>query len=316
MAKKQPSTNSAFIEPRRPLDYNQAQVRKALAKGPLVAAHKADGVRLHITLLDGQVHIWSRTLLDFPGLQAYGLTTPEAYPQELEGYTIEAEAITFDAVGNHKTAAETSGDLQRTKGGVLPRGSVILEVFDLHNEETRKDGYLDRLQDLSNKTLTVTVLGHKLGFAYVYHTVHSLVRTEEEIREAYSKARRWSREGVVLTPADAPYASGKKVASGWKLKPEVTLEATITGFIEAIAEDGTPKSQVGSFEVTFEDGTEGRINAGALTHLQRAEVWCNRPDFLGRLCEVNAMETTDTGKARHGNFHRWRDTPENKGVKV
>lgn len=316
MAKKQPSTNPDFIDPRRPLEYNPKQVRAALKNGPMVAAYKHDGVRLHITCKDGQVFIWSRSKLPFPGLALYGLTIPEAYLSDLEGYTIEAEAITFDGVGNPKPAAEISGDLQRIKPEVLPRGRVTLELFDLHNEETRKWGYLERLEDMSHKTLRVQRLCHKLGFAFANHPEFKLCHTEEEVSDYYLKARRWGYEGLVVTPSEAPYTSGKKVASGWKLKPEETLEATINGFIEAISKDGTPKSQVGSFEVTFEDGTEGRINAGALTHLERAEVWYNKDTFRGRLCEVNAMERTADGKARHGNFFRWRDTVDNKGVKV
>lgn len=315
MAKKQPSTNPAFIDPRRPQEWSEKQVTAALKKAPLVGIHKVDGVRLHITLQGGKVHIWSRAKLPFPGLYFYDLQRSEDYPQELEGYTLEAEAVTFDSNGNQKTAAETSGDLQRINPAPLDRGRVALHFFDFHDEALRDQAYTKRLKALINVWHTVRNLCKELGFSAVVYPIQHIIQTISDVDALYQQARERGLEGVVISP-DGPYSSGKKIASGWKLKPEETLEATITGFIEAISQDGTPKAQVGSFEVTFEDGTEGRINAGALTHLQRAEVWCNRPDFLGRLCEVTAMERTEDGKARHGNFHRWRDTPENKGVKV
>lgn len=309
-----------FTQPRRPQEFKEAQIQKAIQKsGGVYAAPKADGVRLQIIVAPdaSKVYIRSREDKPFRGLADIEEALNSPFMQDLRvdnaGWTIEAEAVLRDSLGNHCPCAVTSGALQAKEQ--VRTGQLVLFLFDAHHP-TLTAG-LD-LKDRS-KFINYTYNARRLLYPVSYH-VFSLLPLEVESMEAlkahYELVRRNNFEGLVITPIGVPYASGKNAKAGWKMKPEETKEATITGLIEAVSEEGKPKYMIGSFEVTYEDGTTGKVGAGRMPHLERAYYWAHQEEIKGRLIEVSSMETNETGGQRHPVFKMFRDTPEFKGVKI
>lgn len=310
-----------FTKPRRPQEFNEAQILKAIAKsGGVYVSPKADGVRLQIIFSEdaNTVVIRSREDKPFRGLALYEetLNAPHLldYRVDLAGWTVEAEGIAIDSTGTELVCAETSGTLQRKEP--LRLSQLAIRVFDLHHPVKTKG------QDIAQRFQN----GYQLAQVYdllkrVAYNVWPLspvkVDSLADAFVAYDSYRQAGFEGAVLTPIGAAYASGKKVASGWKIKPEETKEATVTGLIEAVEQEASiPKAMIGSLEVTYEDGTKGKVGAGRMTHAERYHYWRNPQDILGRLIEVSSMETNETGGQRHPVFKMFRDTVEDKGVKI
>lgn len=309
-----------FIKPRRPQEFNEAQILKAIAKsGGVYVSPKADGVRLQIIIPEDASGVVIRSREDKPfralGLYEEALSAPhlQDYRVDLAGWTIEAEGIVIDPTGSGLKCAETAGALQRKEP--LRLSQLILYVFDLHHPtKTKGQDIAERFKNLHQLHQATEFLS-KVGYN-VWPLIPVKQETMTDVMVAYRAYRSIGYEGAVVTPIGAPYTSGKKVASGWKIKPEETKEATVTSLTEAVAADGTPKGMVGSLGVTYEDGTEGKVGAGCLTHAGRLHYWKNPEEILGRLIEVSIMETNETGGQRHPVFKMFRDTLEYKGVKV
>lgn len=309
-----------FIKPRRPQEFNEAQILKAIAKsGGVYVSPKADGVRLQIIVPEDASGVVIRSREDKPfralGLYEEALSAPhlQDYRVDLAGWTIEAEGIVIDPTGSELKCAETAGTLQRKEP--LRLSQLVIRVFDLHHPTKTKG------QDIAERFTN----GYQLAQAYellrrvayqVLPLVPLRVNSLDLAFKAYERFRAAGFEGAVLTPIGAPYTSGKKAASGWKIKPEETKEATVTSILERVSESGVPQGMVGSLEVTYEDGTKGKVGAGRLTHAERYHYWKHPEEILGRLIEVSSMETNETGGQRHPVFKMFRDTLEDKGVKV
>lgn len=318
MAKRVPTEAdvSKWVEPRRPAEWNEKQVLKALKEGPVLVQPKVDGVRVHVVIdQDLNVTLRSRENLPFRGLGRYeeALNAPwtRAARAGLRGHTIEAELQTLDqGTGNVNTAAVTSGDLNRSTSPLV-LGRVKFNVFDVHTEGRRALTFGHRQENLPAPE--VFALLRNVGQVAILYWRRAEDR--ESIDVLYNYFRSMGVEGAVVTPASAPYVSGKKLGSGWKMKPTETFEAIVTGLEEATAEDGTGHGRLGSFVVKYEDGTTGKVAAGALTHDEARAIWQDQAGTLGRLIEVKAMESFETGGVRHPTFLRFRDDPNFKGVK-
>lgn len=309
-----------FTKPRRPLEFNEEQILKSIAKNKgIYVSPKADGVRLQIIFTeDAKVVIRSREDKPFRGLALYedALNADHLldYRVDLAGWTVEAEGVVIDTTGNALACAETSGTLQRKEP--LRLRSLNFLIFDLHHPEKTKGQ--DIMQRWGNDFQVAQAFEFlkRVGYATMPLRPTKLV-TMSAVMNTYEAFRSAGYEGSVLTPIGAAYASGKKVASGWKVKPEETKEATVTGLIEAVEQEASiPKAMIGSLEVTYEDGTKGKVGAGRMTHPERYHYWQNPQEILGRLIEVSSMETNETGGQRHPVFKMFRDTLEDKGVKI
>lgn len=305
--------NYEWNEPARPVDYKQSTLVAALKKGRLVLMPKADGVRLHVVINSGgQLFLRSRANLPFPALaelEAY-LNKPDwrSLRISLAGCTVELEAIVIQPDGSESPCEVTSGTLQRHEQ--LPIGRLRLYHFDTYTGASASMGKVNRLM------IHRFVIGDLLRLVGYYSQLPTkIASTLEEVTEFYELARSDRWEGLVAVKEDAPYTNGKKVGAGWKIKPDITAEGTITGLVEAETPEGKPLGRVGSFKVLFEDGTEGTPGAGSMTHDERRHCWENQAETIGRIAEFKAMEKFDKGGYRHPNWARWRDTLEHKGVK-
>lgn len=300
-------------EPARPVDFKESSIAKALKKGPLTAQFKADGVRVHVVISDNaQAFIRSRANIPFPALREIEarLNAPDLrdYRVDLQGCTIEGEGIVFDTDGSLLPCEKTSGALQRLEQ--LPIGRLLFMHFDTYHDDIKG---LDKHRRQMHKRMEAQEM---LRRVFVVASLGTFTIADmDSLWACYNSARLNGWEGIVAVKQDEPYASGKKVGAGWKVKPDVTAEGFITGLIEAETPEGKPLGRVGSFEVTYEDGTKGKAGAGAMDHDERRHCWENQEETIGRIAEFSAMEKFAKGGYRHPNWKRWRDTLTDKGVK-
>lgn len=300
-------------EPARPVDFKESTVVAALKKTDLLTMPKADGVRLHIVVNDqGRVFLRSRANLPFPGLQGLedrlNWDDTKNLRYALQGMTIEGEAVLVNPDGTLAPCEVTSGTLQRKDQ--LKIGGLYFYHFDTTAPETMRVGKQQRM--LRGRNTVMALVSHGMSYRMLPTMIAGSL---EDLWKLYHHARALGFEGLVAVKPEEPYANGKKVGAGWKVKPAITVEGHITGFNEAFSENGWALGRVGSFNVDYEDGTKGEAGAGALTHDQRKYIWENPGEFQGRIAEFKAMEKFAKGGYRHPNFVRWRDSEEHKGVK-
>lgn len=311
--------------PRKPqgaLDWNDKQVTKVLqTSGYVLGFPKIDGCRIIMRVEPynvGQLSLRSRSGKNFPALKefeqelnknAHGVKVmARSIPVEYEGEI----TIISDVTGEDLPCEETSGILQRL-AQVNP-ANIRIRFFDRVEDGYEHLPYYSRLYSLqairSNLGSLMLTVGADARVLYGLE-----LQSEAEINAHYRCMREAGYEGGIYRDPLSPVRPGK-VLGMWKRKPHETQDGIITGLIEAEDEQGNPKAMIGSLIVQYEDGTTGKAGAGALTHSQRRYFWEHQHLIKGRYCEVKMMEETGKGGKRHPNFYVFRDTEDNKGVKV
>lgn len=320
-----------FTEPRRPIDYNAKQVAASIKKhGHVYISEKVDGCRLHLIVPTDMAQpcaIVSRANKTFPGL--YELweklefararvpilsTTPGGV------FTVECEVTIAGVDGNVLPCAEIAG-LLRAHAGV-PLNRVTLNVFDMYGSGSKRKGY-----DLSERIITcgnykydlMAELTRMTGIRVENKYPQRIFSMETLDSEFKYRTEYKGDEGVIITPANTPYVSGKKAGAGWKRKKQMTFDAVVKGFTEAIGEkDSQGKGMIGALICEVPGITEDvHVSAGAMSHVDRRHFFENPDQLLERLIEGTAMEATEGNKSlRHPTFTRFRDDLDNKGVKT
>lgn len=314
------SSTKAPRKPQGALDWNEKQVQKVLDKqGYVLGFPKIDGVRLILRVTpDGEGQLRSRSGKNFPALKdfeaalnangnLYSLGQSADVPVEYE-----AELTVTNESGEDLPCEETSGMLQRLEQ-VRP-GKLRLRFFDNAVDGSEAKNYSVRLLRLELlRPLLRSAVGRTGAEGRVL--AGEELTTLEAINQHYEWYRAHGYEGGIYRDPSCPVRAGK-VLGMWKRKPHETQDGIITGIVQAVDEQGNKKGMVGSLIVQYEDGTTGRAGAGALTHAERLIYWNKPGRIIGRYCEVKMMEETGKGGKRHPNFLMFRDTVDNKGVKV
>lgn len=312
-------------KPRKPqgaLDWNEKQIAKVLkTSGYVLGFPKIDGCRIIMRVEPyslGKLSLRSRSGKNFPALKEFeqklnkntrGFKSLSSdYPVEYEGEI----TIINNATGVDLPCEETSGILQRLEQ-VNPV-DIRIRFFDRIEEGYEHHWYIHRLTELQSMRVDLDYLMFTVGANAKVMSATKL-RFEGEISAHYECMRKAGYEGGIYRDPMSPVRSGK-VLGMWKRKPHETQDGIITGLIEAEDEQGNPKAMIGSLIIQYEDGTTGKAGAGALTHDQRRHFWEHPHLIKGRYCEVKMMEETGKGGKRHPNFYVFRDTEDNKGVKV
>jgi hypothetical protein len=132
------------------------------------------------------------------------------------------------------------------------------------------------------------------------HVCHS----EAEVLARYVEFREAGQEGAMGKTFDHLYE--RRRTFGWmKIKPKETFDGRITGFNEAVSEDGQPLARVGSINVECEDGSVA--SPSGIPHALGRELWANQQKYLGQWIEFECMERDRRGGYRHPIFHRFRE---------
>lgn len=308
-----------FRKPQGALEWNLKQVEKVLKELARIWAYpKIDGVRATIGVDNGnRVYIFSRSGKDFPALRQWVGMLQEhqnLYHNLPMGYELDVELQVLQGFnGKPHKCEDTSGILQRKDQ--LDAGLLLVNVFDLIDPEHKEDPLCWRYTSLLKRSAHgVETAICDIGSQVV--TLEPVVLYNiEEVNLFYIRQRALGFEGAIYRDPSCPVRAGK-VLGMWKRKPEETQDGIVFDVLEAVDAEGNPKGMVGSLTVKYEDGSVGRCGAGALNHAQREHFWNHPEGIIGRMIEVKLMEEFETGGKRHPNFKMFRDSEDNKGVKI
>lgn len=170
------------------------------------------------------------------------------------------------------------------KGGELPEGhSVIVQVWDQIPLEDFNAGkcakpYAHRLRVLLQQISGAGVI-QLIETKIVSNKVDALAHYKEKLAQG--------EEGTVLKHPDAIWKDGTS-KDQVKLKLEVPVELRVVGFESG--EIGTKYEDSLGALVCESECLQLRVNVNGRTDAMRAEVWANKPDWLGAIVTVKSNE--------------------------
>lgn len=303
-------------KPHRAVDWNEKAIQKCIDTiGYVLVSPKLDGVRAIVRLVDDDLQITSREGIRIRSLDARlpvllreykALGLPEHEALDCELYI---EGISFD---------EASGHIRRH--AALPRHlDVKLGIFDF-TTESNMAALTKAKQPLQER---VDYLKSRLegGTGRIKYVPHFKAHSLWAVHVIYDECRAKGLEGAVIKHPELPYRNGK-VTGWWKLKPEITEDGVVVGYVWG-TEGKANEGMVVGFEVKLESGETVRATGLSKADMQDYTVvaltkpyGANVPELIGRYCEVKAMERTASGKLRHPSFKCWRDLDNATGVKL
>lgn len=265
---------------------------------PLLASPKIDGIRA--TVRDGVVY--ARSNQPFPNVNV------QRKFSHLEH---------FD--GEFVLGSPTRHDLCRATGGVTNSKEKPVDDLRLY--------VFDRVEHLDRPYWRRNPQGLELGddvVTLMQHTVEDL----ENLLEIEAKYLDLGYEGLILRDPDAPYKCGRSTAKEQyllKLKRFEDAEAVVIGFEErqkngnaattsalgrtkrSSAKAGkSGRGDLGALVCRTPDGVEFNIGTG-FSDGERAFIWDNRDQFLGRLAKYKFFAVGVKEAPRHPVFLGWRD---------
>lgn len=120
----------------------------------------------------------------------------------------------------------------------------------------------------------------------------------------YGDLRLDGYEGAMAKTLDHLY-SRTRTFDWMKIKPKETFDGRITGFNEAVSEEGVPLGRVGSVNVACEDGSTA--SPAGFKHAHGRALWAARDSLVGQWIEFEAMERDRQGGYRHPIYCRFRE---------
>lgn len=306
-------------KPHRAVEYNERAIQKVIDEcGYVAVSAKLDGIRALISRVGDTVRITTREGIEIRSLALIGRRIRAEFDDKLpesEGIVADCEVylenVPFD---------ESSGILRRNAPLSDEQVQALrIAVFDV----TFEDAVLGARVDSAG-------LDERLA-RFWGAVLHSDILQYHPHRRVYAIADldRWFRyyhedcgmEGLVIKDPRLPYRNGK-VSGWWKMKPEITEDGIVTGYVWG--EEGKANAgKVVGFEVKLESGETVRatgLTREAMDEYTKAALTIpyggKHPAMIGRYCEVKAMERTTSGKLRHPHFKCWRDMEGAEGVKA
>lgn len=272
-------------------------------KFPLLASAKLDGVRAVVR--DGVVY--SRSNKPIPNVLVQNLLdTYEHFDGELIVGEPTSKTCYRDTLSHVMSSDKTNYDLR-------------FYVFDHIKNLT--DRYQNRLVTLNRSSFNPNDV-----FVHQQHVVTCL-QTLLELEETMLGL---GYEGLILRDPDAPYKRGRStMKEGYllKLKRMVTSEAVIIGFEERMHNGNVAETnELGRTKrSSHQENKTGRGDLGALigrdtvtgvefntgtgfSDDERAEIWNNKPKYLGRMFSYDHFPIGAKDKPRHPSYKGLRDS--------
>ena len=271
---------------------------------PIYVSTKFDGIRALV--IDGVVY--SRSLKPIRNKHIQKLFGKEEY-NGFDGELIVGNIYDKDV-------------FQKTTSGVMSENgepNVTFHVFDLWNKPTNT--YEDRQELLQNTLLQDSVMS-----SIVYTTIHKCYSIED-VEFFLKHEKNVGGEGLIGRNPKGLYKYGRstpKEQLSIKFKFFVDSEFEVIGFEElhkntneqvinelgyakrsTHKENQIPMNTLGSLVLKFGDTT---FNVGSgFTGVQRAEIWANRDNYIGKLAVVRYMDVGAKLVPRLPSFKGWRD---------
>lgn len=132
-----------------------------------------------------------------------------------------------------------------------------------------------------------------------------MVNSRAELDEWFAWCRLFGREGAMVKTLNHVYRRGKHTGSWWKMKASEAHDGYITGFTEAVSQEGLPLGRVGSVTIKVDDGSVA--SPAGFDHALAKLIWDNQSEYMGKWLEFEAMEKDRAGGWRHPRFVRFRE---------
>ena len=324
-------------KPHRAVDWNQKAIEKRLANGPLQACVKVDGFRVLIKL----DHNWNVVFTTREGIELTSLRDLsfkvgwELYPEGVSAGRVYDGEVWIKGLPFEEMSGLLRRDVPLSEEHLQ---NVHILLFDLGLVEDYEDRKEDRVPDvltLEYRRRLLAGLGLR-PFRPLAEQPSTLlvqeqywsVRTVEETRDLYQRARVAGYEGLILKDPHLTQRNGK-VSGWWKVKPGCGAEfapgfeadGTVIDYVWGDPDKANANKIVG-FRVRLEDGAE--VNATGLTQDlmdQYTREFLTAPygggqGHIGRACRVSGMERTKDGSIRHPHFDGFRDIDGAEGLKA
>lgn len=260
------------------------------------ASRKLDGYRCIAVINKGDVTLYSRNGTPYENFPTIREALSAAYPDEQ--LVLDGEIMSDDFNAMQQTAFASK------RGTAV--GDVIYNVFD----------YLPYIEWMNDDF----ILSHQVRTAYLPEILEPLklnksirqvehfdVTSLEEIKELERRFIEEGFEGVMINP-NLPYYRGRKSNSMLKFKTMLSMECEVIDFYEGEV-DTRHRGSLGGVVVRQENGLECRVGSG-FTDEERAWIWHNKEQVLGRILEAKYQELTPDGKMRFPTKFRWRTDKE------
>lgn len=299
------------------------KVKKLIWNDEYVGQEKLDGVRVLLHVLPtGRFAFTTRgAALDDPG-KPIDITHRLPHFARFRAAGLAGTVLDGELLDPAKTSAEVAGIVNYRSAVPVPP-SIHFYVFDIiryKGQNLEQYSLRHRLRYLG----AVTRMVDALPYAHLVPLVYSAYEKTSLMDRVFQSGG----EGIVLKNIGSKYYQGKKKADTWyKVKRSDTVDVIITGSKppEQYYKDPSTgathfdritkpwgEGWIGSIEFKFED-EDGKTHIGycsGLTDDERRKFSDGKhgikPEYIGRVIEVEYMEKTSDGNLRHPRFKRLR----------
>lgn len=260
---------------------------------PASAEVKVDEIRCDVRLTDKGVQFRSYADKPLANLEEWG----GVFADFMRAFDVTR--LDMGVIVN-RSFNDTYRWVRSTKGvpADLTGAKVEFILFDL--PDLTEEPYIDRIQQ---RRRLCNIMGDYDLPVFVPRRV--VVHDENDVMDLYASVRDGGDEGLMVKDHGHLYEAGKRT-NGWlKVKPEEDADGIVTGWTEAVSEEGVELGRAGSLLVVCEDGS--RANVPGIAHDLGREIAENFEAFRGRWLEFQYMERDRQGGYRHPRFNRFRE---------
>jgi len=196
-------------------------------KTPFAVEYKYDGFRVQIHKKDSKVRLFTRNLEDvtkqFPDIVSYAKTNIKAssFIIDSEAVGISPETGAFESFQKISQRIKRKYDISEI-AEKLPVEANLFDILYLDGEIVYNKPFSERrklLEKITKEEKGKIVLAKQLT-----------VREQKEAEQFYKEALAKGNEGIMAKSLESRYRIGKRVGSGFKVKPVLeTLDLVITG---------------------------------------------------------------------------------------
>ena len=242
---------------------------------------KIDGGRIIALKEDGKVSFYTRAGQKYEGLVDLEQEMAEKLP---DGLCLDGEITLLENEGvPSKAAYKQAMKITRSDG---EKHGLKMIVFDAMLAEEFRNQRCDRVWEERRRALNMIFGPRDLTYFELLPVLYQGEDTEM-ILKYLDAAIADKQEGIMINLALAPYEF-KRTNYLLKVKKMSTLDLEIVGF-----EEGTGRlaGTLGAILVRYKNGNIVKVGSGFSDRL-RTEIWNNRDEWLGNICEIQYFEET------------------------
>ena len=285
---------------------------------PVLASNKLDGIRC---IFHPELGMVSRSLKKIQNPNLQKKFSPLVKYSEDTGCVLDGELYC------HRMTFQEITSIVMTKNNP----PVVPSDFKFHCFDVLDASAIGRDMQFNVRNLNVERLENKFE-RLVKSVGQSTVYSTEDVKERFNKALDAGYEGLILKKHESLYKFGRatpKEDTMYKVKPYRTFDATVIDVIQATRvdpnaektinelgrsvtskkkDDRIPIESASAFLCKYE-GHDVKVVI-AMTDNEKAEIWNNRQNYIGKVLEYKGMILGAKDVPRHPVMTRWRTDKE------